>query len=218
MRKAACGPRTLQLSASSARLCAESITSMTAMRPQGKASLVLEVSGERSFVLARSRSSARCPDRLVVPPAAVPACRVRRGRSAGLPAPLEWSDQPARPGMAYAALEWRGEAGAAGRLASRLRGARLARLRGGRRTGSRLRRPSATPTRPSWGSSMPAWRRTATSSSARGPLRALLEEAAEPCRVGQRAAPADRHGLGRALDPLRQGGDGAPVTWLRQTG
>jgi hypothetical protein len=51
-----------------------------------------------------------------------------------------------------------------------------------------------------------------------GQLRALLAET-----VGRGQLAAGVHKLigtdwDEALEPLRQGGDGAPVTWLRQTG
>src|ERR1700710_2247077 len=54
---------------SSRHCCVRLLVIVTAIdrhvRPQGKASLVLEVSRERSFVLARRRSRTGCPDHSV---------------------------------------------------------------------------------------------------------------------------------------------------------
>ena len=83
-------------------------------RPQGKASLVL-----RSIVNDALcwPGSGRVPGVLTVlacPPPLCPHVEFAAAAVLGVPAPLEWSGQPARPGMAYAALEWRADAGAAG--------------------------------------------------------------------------------------------------------
>ena len=77
---------------------------------------------------------------LSCPPPLCPHVEFAVAAALGLPAALEWSNQPARPGMAFAALEWRAEGGAASRLASRLKALGLGRLRGGRGTGERMRR------------------------------------------------------------------------------
>ena len=58
---------------------------------------------------------------LSCPPPLCPHVEFAVAAALGVPAPLDWSAQPARPTMAFAALEWRANAGAAGLLASRLR-------------------------------------------------------------------------------------------------
>lgn len=135
----------------------------------------------------------------------------------GVPAPLEWSSQPARPGMLFAALEWRADAGAAGRLASRLRGIGPLTFEvvEGPATGVDAERYAYSPELGLFRSSLAA---SGDLVVGEAQLRALLDE------TGTRAQLASglRELLGSdwddALEPLRVGGDGAPVTWLRQTG
>jgi hypothetical protein len=135
----------------------------------------------------------------------------------GVPTPLEWSSQPARPGMLFAALEWRADAGAAGRLASRLRGIgpMTFEVVEGPATGVDAERFAFTPELGLFRASMMANGDLVVSEAQ---LRALLEDTATR---GQLTAGLQQL-LGSewddALEPLRLGGDGAPVTWLRQTG
>jgi hypothetical protein len=135
----------------------------------------------------------------------------------GVPAPLEWSSQPARPGMLFAALEWRADAGAAGRLASRLRGlgSLTFEVVEGPSTGVDAERHAFTPELGLFRSSIMASGDLVVSEAQ---LRALLEDTATRSQLT-----AGLHQLlgtdwDDALEPLRLGGDGAPVTWLRQTG
>ncbi len=139
------------------------------------------------------------------------------GAVAGVPAPLQWSSQPARPGMAYAALEWRAAAGAAGRLASRLRGLSSLTFEvvEGPGAGCDAERYAFTPELGLFHGSLAA---SGDMVVGEGQLRALLAETA-----GRAQLVSGIHALigtdwDDALEPLRQGGDGAPVTWLRQTG
>jgi hypothetical protein len=161
----------------------------------------LEVSRERSFVLARIRSCAGCPDSFVVPARALLACRVRR-RGSAWRARSFGVEQPAC---------------APGRLASRLRGIGPLTFEvvEGPASGVDAERYAYSPELGLFRSSLAA---SGDLVVGEAQLRALLEE------TGTRAQLASglRELLGSdwddALEPLRVGGDGAPVTWLRQTG
>ncbi len=154
---------------------------------------------------------------LSCPPALCPHVEFAVAAVVGVPARLEWSSQPARPGMAYAALEWRASAGAAGRLASRLRGlgSLCFEVAEGPATGCDAHRYSYTP---ELGLFQAALAANGDVVVGEGPLRALLAESAG--RVQLAAGLQELLGTqwDDALEPLRQGGAGAPVTWLRQTG
>jgi hypothetical protein len=154
---------------------------------------------------------------LSCPPPLCPHVEFAVAATLGVPAPLEWSNQPARPGMAFAVLEWRAEGGSAGRLASRLSGlgSLCFEVVEGPASGCDGERYAYTPELGLFHGGTAA---NGDIIVGEGRLRALLEEA--PSRS------ALAHGLHRMigtdwdaeLEPLRQGGDGAPVTWLRQTG
>ena len=154
---------------------------------------------------------------LSCPPALCPHVEFAVATVVGVPAPLEWSAQPARPGMAYAALEWRATAGAAGRLASRLRGlgSLTFEVVEGPAAGCDADRYAYTPELGLFHGSIAA---NGDMVVGEGRLRALIAET-----VGRAQLVSGLHALigtdwDDALEPLRQGGDGAPVTWLRQTG
>jgi hypothetical protein len=57
-----------------------------------------------------------------VPPALGPHVQWAAGAALGREVRLEWTDQPAAPGMMRAELSWTGEVGTGARLASALRG------------------------------------------------------------------------------------------------
>ena len=133
------------------------------------------------------------------------------------PVSLQWSPQPARPGQLCAALEWRAPASAAGRLTSRL--AALGPLLFEVTEGAS---PGCDPMRYAYVPSLGLHRGTLAASGdvavGEGPLRELLELSGS----GPGLAGGLRRLLGtdwdEALEPLRDGGYAAPVTWLRQTG
>jgi hypothetical protein len=135
----------------------------------------------------------------------------------GVPAPLEWSVQPARPGMAYAALEWRASAGTAGRLASRIRGLGTLSFEvvEGPAPASESSRYSYTPELGLFHGAI-----SATGDLVIGEelIRALLERTTGRVQLANGLRDLLGEDWDDALEPLRQGGDGAPVTWLRQTG
>jgi len=119
--------------------------------------------------------------------------------------------------MAYAALEWRATAGAAGRLASRLRGlGPLAfEVVEGPAAGCDAERYAYTPELGLFRGSLAA---SGDVLVGEGPLRALLLETAGRAQLAAGLRRLIGTDWDDALEPLRQGGDGAPVTWLRQTG
>ena len=154
---------------------------------------------------------------LSCPPPLCPHVEFAVAAALGVPAALQWSNQPARPGMAYAALEWRAEAGAAGRLASRLKGlgSIVFEVTCGPAAGCDSERYSFSPELGLFHANTAA---NGDIIVGEGQLRALAEEA-----HGRSALVTGLHQLigtdwDAELEPLRQGGDGAPVTWLRRTG
>lgn len=160
------------------------------------------------------------PGVLVVLACSPPLCpHVEFAVSAVLSTPvsLTWVAQPSRPGQLYAALEWRSSAGTAGRLAGRLRGIGpiAYEVVEGPATGCDSERYSFTPELGLHRASISANGDVTVGESA---LRALLDRPASQETLA--------HGLERllgtawddALEPLRRGGHGAPVTWLRRTG
>ena len=154
---------------------------------------------------------------LSCPPPLCPHVEFAVAAALGLPAALEWSNQPARPGMAFAALEWRAEAGAAGRLASRLKalGSVVFEVVEGPAGGCEAERYSYTPELGLFHGSLAA---NGDIVVGEGRLRTLLEEAASRSALVSGLHQLIGTDWDAELEPLRQGGDGAPVTWLRQTG
>ena len=154
---------------------------------------------------------------LCCPPALCPHVEFAAAGVLGVPAPLEWSAQPARPGMAYAALEWRASAGTAGRLASRIRGIGTLSFEvvEGPAPDCESSRYSYTPELGLFHGAIGSAGDLVVGEEA---IRDLLERTCGRIQL----AGGLRELLGEewdaALEPLRQGGDGAPVTWLRQTG
>lgn len=154
---------------------------------------------------------------LACPPALCPHAEFAAAAVLGMPVSLSWTAQPALPGSLQAVLDWAGAPGTGGVLASALRRLRLARF-------EVLEQASAhtDAERHSWDPDL-GMHRSALSAAgetvvAEGPLRALLAASSEPGELA--------HGLDRllgtawdeALEPLRVGGEGAPVSWLRRAG
>jgi hypothetical protein len=119
--------------------------------------------------------------------------------------------------MLFAALEWRADAGAAGRLASRLRriGALSFEVVEGPATGVDAERYAYSPELGLFRSSMAA---NGDLVVGEAQLRALLEEHGTRAQLAAGLHELLGSDWDDALEPLRIGGDGAPVTWLRQTG
>jgi hypothetical protein len=154
---------------------------------------------------------------LSCPPPLCPHVEFAAAAVLGVPAPLEWSAQPARPTMAFAALEYRATAGAAGRLASKLRhlGPVTFEVVEGPADGCDAERYAYTSELGLFHGSIGANGDTVV---AEGPLRALLTETVGRAQLASGLRALIGSEWDEALEPLRLGGDGAPVTWLRQTG
>jgi hypothetical protein len=167
-----------------------------------------------------SAAAGRMPGVLAVlacPPPLCPHVEFAAGAVLGEPVSLSWTAQVARPGTLLAALEWRAGPGTAGQLAARLRrlGPVAFEVTEGPSCGCDAERYSYTAT---LGLHRAAIAANGDVVVAEGPLRDLLARTAEPTALA--------HGLERLLgsawdeelEPLRRGGHGAPVTWLRRTG
>jgi hypothetical protein len=138
----------------------------------------------------------------------------------GAPIRLQWAPQPALPGAVCATLAWRGHAGTAGRLASRLRAVSgvYFEVFEAASPGCDAERYCATP---DLGLHRAALSANGDVIVTEGVLSTLLAETTQPGGVA--ALPdALRRALGTAwdevLEPLRSGGAGGPVTHLRRTG
>jgi hypothetical protein len=157
---------------------------------------------------------------LACPPPLCPHVEFAVAAVLGVPVSLEWAPQPARPRSVCASVEWRGAAGTGGRLASRLNG-----LSGvyfevveGATLGCDPERYCGTPELGLHRAPLAANGDVVVPENR---IRALLEDSSGPS--GALALPeALRRLLGTAwdevLEPLRSGGAGGPVTYLRRTG
>ena len=148
------------------------------------------------------------------PPALCPHVEWAVASVLGVRVSLSWTGQPCDPGVLRTESGWRGRAGTAGRIAAALKGWSMLRyeVTEAASPGSDAERYSVTP-------SLGVYR-TATSANgdvvvAEDRLRALLATATGP----QLAHGLDAL-LGSAwdeeLEPYREAGEGAPVTWLHQ--
>lgn len=154
---------------------------------------------------------------LACPPALCPHLEFAVSGALSATVSLTWSAQPARPGSLYAGLEWRGAPATAGRLATRLR--RLGHVTfevvEGPSPGCDAERYSYTPELGLHRVGIAANGDVVIGEQA---LRALLERG-----EGRDTLSRGLHRLlgtdwDDALEPLRRGSHGAPVTWLRRTG
>lgn len=153
---------------------------------------------------------------LACPPALCPHLEFAAAAVLSAPVSLSWSAQPARPGQLRATLEWQARRGTAGRLASRLRGL-------GRACFDVVEGPSpgCDAERYSFDPALGLFRAGIAADGGivvrEDLLRALVEDA-----DGQDLRGELRRLLGTAwdesLEPLRQGSDGGPVTFLSQVG
>ena len=153
---------------------------------------------------------------LACPPALCPHLEFAAAAVLKAPVSLGWDAQPAAPGMLHTRLEWFGRAGTAGRLAGRLRGLGVVRF-----DVVEGPSPGCDPERYSYEPTLGLFRASIGADGGivvgEGPLQALLER-----ERGQALAQGVQRLLGTAwddaLEPLRRGGDGAPVTLLSRTG
>jgi hypothetical protein len=158
---------------------------------------------------------------LACPPALCPHLEFAVSAVMATPVSLRWVDQPARPGTLTATVELRGAPGLAGRLAARLQtlGPVFVELVEDASADADPERYSYTPDLGLFRASLAA---NGDVVVAEGRLRALLEASHRGGDVGTTLAHGVERLLGTAwdeeLEPLRRGGDGAPVSWLRRTG
>ncbi len=148
------------------------------------------------------------------PPVLCPHVEWAVAAELGTRARMEWSDQPAAPGQLRAEINWRGRSGTAGRLAAALRGWTMLRYEVTEEPspGNDGERYIVTPTLGVFRSAMSV---NGDLLIGEDRLRTLLATATGP----QLAQGLDAL-LGSAwddeLEPYREAGEGAPVTWLHQ--
>lgn len=172
------------------------------------------------------------PARLVVlscPPALCPHVEFAVASVLGAPVALRWTAQPALPGTLTAAADVAGAPGLASRLAGRLRALGPVRFEVADEAvpGCPATGRASDPERYSYTPDLGLFQTSLSASGdvmvGEGPLRALLEASSDrPGGGGAELAHGLQRLLGTAwdaeLEPLRHGGAGAPVSWLRRTG
>ncbi len=133
------------------------------------------------------------------------------------PVSLVWTAQPAQPGALCAELEVRAPSGTCGVLAGRLRalGALRFEVVEGPVAGVDAERYSHDPDLGTHRAALGANGDVVVSEHA---LRRLLETSRDPAAVVEGLERLLGESWDDALEPLRVGGSGAPVSWLRRTG
>ena len=148
------------------------------------------------------------------PPALCPHVEWAVAAELGTRARMEWSDQPAAPGQLRAEVSWRGRPGTAGRLAAALRGWSVLRYEVTEEASPGLdgERYAVTPTLGVFRAVMSA---NGDVMVGEDRLRALLATASGPV-LAQGLDALLGSAWDAELEPFREAGDGAPVTWLHQ--
>ena len=148
------------------------------------------------------------------PPALCPHVEWAVAAELGTRARMEWSDQPMAPGQLRAEVSWRGRPGTAGRLAAALRGWSVLRYEVTEEASPGLdgERYAVTPTLGLFRSAMSANGDVLVGEDR---LRALLATASGPV-LAQGLDALLGSAWDAELEPYREAGDGAPVTWLHQ--
>ena len=152
-----------------------------------------------------------------VPPALGPHVQWAAGAALGREVRLEWTDQPAAPGMMRSELSWTGEVGTGARLASALRGWEHLRYE-----------VTEEASRDSDGS---RWAHTPelgifhAQTDVHGNvvipenrIRAALEHAHDAARMRRELELAVGQAWDDELEPFRYAGAGAPIRWLHRVG
>lgn len=148
------------------------------------------------------------------PPALCPHVEWAVAAELGARARMEWVEQPFAPGQLRAEINWRGRPGTAGRLAAALRGWSVLRyeVTEDPSPGCDGERYTVTPTLGVFRSAMSVNGDVLVGEDR---LRTLLATA-----IGPQLAQGLDGLLGSAwddeLEPYREAGEGAPVTWLHQ--
>ena len=148
------------------------------------------------------------------PPALCPHVEWAVAAELGTRARMEWSDQPMAPGQLRAEVSWRGRPGTAGRLAAALRGWSVLRYEVTEEPSPGLdgERYAVTPTLGVFRAVMSANGDVLVGEDR---LRALLATASGPV-LAQGLDALLGSAWDAELEPYREAGDGAPVTWLHQ--
>jgi hypothetical protein len=133
------------------------------------------------------------------------------------PVSLIWTAQPERVGTLCAELEYVAPAGTAEALVARLRSLNVVTFEviEGSVAGADAHRYCFDP---DLGIHHAALASNGDVVIAEGPLRALLGRSRDGVAVAQGLSQLLGDAWDTVLDPLRVGGDGAPVSWLRRTG
>jgi hypothetical protein len=160
------------------------------------------------------------PGRLVIlacPPALCPHVEFGISSVLATPTSLTWAAQPAHPGTLRAELEYTAPAGAAEGLVARLRGVGQVwfEVVEGGVAGADAHRYAYDP---DLGIHHALLAANGDVLVPEGPVRALVGRSRDTGELQQGLARLLGDAWDASLDPLRAGGDGASVTWLRRTG
>ena len=151
------------------------------------------------------------------PPALCPHVEWAVGTALGQEVHLQWTDQPAAPGMVRAEFSWVGAAGSGARLASALRGWEHLRYEVTEEATAHTDggRWSHTPDLGIFHAQMDSVGNTVVPEDR---VRAALEGAADEQSLREMLDVALGQAWDEELEPFRYAGAGAPVRWLHRVG
>lgn len=151
------------------------------------------------------------------PPALCPHIEWAVGTALGQEVHLQWTDQPAAPGMVRSEFSWVGTAGSGARLASALRGWEHLRYEVTEEATAQSDggRWSHTPALGIFHSQMDTAGNTVVPEDR---VRAALENAGDEASLREMLDLALGQAWDEELEPLRYAGAGAPVRWLHRVG
>ncbi len=151
------------------------------------------------------------------PPALCPHIEWAVGTALGQEVHLQWTDQPAAPGMVRAEFSWVGETGSGARLASALRGWEHLRYEVTEEATAHTDggRWSHTPDLGIFHAQMDTSGNTVVPEDR---VRAALEGAADEAALRDLLDVALGQAWDDELEPFRYAGAGAPVRWLHRVG
>ena len=151
------------------------------------------------------------------PPALCPHIEWAVGTALGQEVHLQWTDQPAAPGMVRAEFSWVGEAGSGARLASALRGWEHLRYEVTEEATTHTDggRWSHTPELGIYHAQMDTAGNTVVPEDR---VRAALETARDEASLRDLLDVALGQAWDDDLEPFRYAGAGAPVRWLHRVG
>lgn len=151
------------------------------------------------------------------PPALCPHIEWAVGTALGQEVHLQWTDQPAAPGMVRSEFSWVGTAGSGARLASALRGWEHLRYEVTEEATAQSDggRWSHTPALGIFHSQMDTAGNTVVPEDR---VRAALENATDEASLREMLDLALGQAWDEELEPFRYAGAGAPVRWLHRVG